>query len=79
MVYSDLIMSKPGILGQPTYSDYLPDAAQSWETSPDGLTITFNATASAASSDRIDATYNGDDTCEGPISGGRLAMSRQMR
>src|SRR5262249_4700330 len=41
MVYSDLIMSKPGHLGQPGYADYLPDAAQSWETSPDGLTITF--------------------------------------
>src|SRR6266536_2128390 len=36
MVYSDLIMSKPGYLGQPGYTDYLPDLASSWETSPDG-------------------------------------------
>src|SRR5437763_4271059 len=26
MAYSDLIMSKPGVLGQPSYSDYVPDA-----------------------------------------------------
>src|SRR5262249_7539811 len=38
-------------------------------------TITFNATASAAL-DRIDATYTGDDTCEGPITGGAFTMTR---
>lgn len=41
MCYSDLIMSKPGYLGQPEFKDYLPDLAQSWEVSPDKLTITF--------------------------------------
>src|SRR6476659_8197146 len=41
MCYSDLIMSKPGYMGQPEYKDYLPDLAQSWEVSPDKLMITF--------------------------------------
>jgi len=41
MVYSDLIMSKPGHLEQPGYTEYLPDFAQAWEVSPDKLTITF--------------------------------------
>ncbi|HMF95492.1 MAG TPA: hypothetical protein VKE96_14425 [Vicinamibacterales bacterium] len=39
-------------------------------------TITFNATASAATHDRIDATYTGDDTCEGPFTGGTFTMTR---
>jgi hypothetical protein len=39
-------------------------------------TITFNATASTAVRDRIDATYTGDDTCEGPFSGGTFTMAR---
>src|SRR6476619_5139641 len=33
MCYSDLIMSKPGYMGQPEYKDYLPDLAQSGEVS----------------------------------------------
>jgi hypothetical protein len=39
-------------------------------------TITFNASASAVTRDRIEATYTGDDTCEGPISGGTFVMTR---
>jgi hypothetical protein len=39
-------------------------------------TITFDATAAAVASGRIDATYSGDDTCEGPISGGTFSMTR---
>jgi hypothetical protein len=39
-------------------------------------TITFDATASAIASGRIDATYSGDDTCEGPINGGTFSMTR---
>jgi hypothetical protein len=39
-------------------------------------TITFEAKASTVAADRIDATYTGDDTCEGPFSGGTFTMSR---
>jgi hypothetical protein len=39
-------------------------------------TITFNASASAVAPNRIEATYTGDDTCEGPISGGGFVMTR---
>jgi hypothetical protein len=39
-------------------------------------TITFDATASMASHDRIEATYTGADTCEGPITGGTFTMTR---
>ena len=39
-------------------------------------TITFEATGSMVSRDRIDATYSGTDTCEGPITGGTFTMSR---
>ncbi|HJZ72063.1 MAG TPA: hypothetical protein VKE51_09985 [Vicinamibacterales bacterium] len=39
-------------------------------------TITFNAAASAATRDRIDASYSGDDTCEGPFTGGTFTMTR---
>ena len=39
-------------------------------------TIIFEASASAVASDRIEATYTGDDTCEGPIVGGNFVMTR---
>jgi hypothetical protein len=39
-------------------------------------TITFDANASMASHDRIEATYTGTDTCEGPITGGTFTMTR---
>ena len=39
-------------------------------------TITFEATASTTARDRIEATYTGDDTCEGPITGGTFTMTR---
>ena len=39
-------------------------------------TIIFEASASAVASDRIEATYTGDDTCEGPITGGTFTMTR---
>jgi hypothetical protein len=39
-------------------------------------TITFDATASTPARDRIDATYAGDDTCEGPFTGGTFTMAR---
>ena len=39
-------------------------------------TITFVANGSMASHDRIEATYTGTDTCEGPITGGTFTMTR---
>ena len=39
-------------------------------------TITFEANGSMASHDRIEATYTGTDTCEGPITGGTFTMTR---
>ena len=39
-------------------------------------TITFDASASMATHDRIEATYTGTDTCEGPIAGGTFTMTR---
>jgi hypothetical protein len=39
-------------------------------------TITFEASGSMASRDRIEATYTGTDTCEGPIAGGTFTMTR---
>jgi len=39
-------------------------------------TIIFEASASAVSPNRIEATYTGDDTCEGPIVGGSFVMTR---
>jgi hypothetical protein len=39
-------------------------------------TITFDASASMAAHDRIEATYTGTDTCEGPIAGGTFTMTR---
>jgi len=41
MVYSDFISEKPGYLGPPEYKEYIPDLAESWEWSPDGLQLTF--------------------------------------
>lgn len=38
-------------------------------------TITFDASATVDAS-RINATYSGDDTCEGPFTGGTFVMSR---
>src|SRR6185436_6788394 len=41
MVYDSLVRNKPGI-GQPTtWTEVLPALAESWEVSPDKLTITF--------------------------------------
>ena len=39
-------------------------------------TITFEAAASGIDSRRIAATYTGDDSCEGPFTGGTLVMTR---
>jgi len=39
-------------------------------------TITFDATASTVAPNRIEATYSGDDSCEGPIVGGTFVMTR---
>ena len=39
-------------------------------------TITFDALASPVASNRIEATYAGDDTCEGPFTGGTFVMTR---
>ncbi len=41
MVYANLVSAKPGYLKAQDFSDYIPDAAQSWEWSPDGLTLTM--------------------------------------
>src|SRR5262245_13110195 len=38
-VYSTLVREKPGYL-EPSKSELVPDIAESWETSPDGLTVT---------------------------------------
>jgi hypothetical protein len=39
-------------------------------------TITFEAAASAVDGSRIAATYSGDDSCEGPFTGGTFVMTR---
>jgi len=39
-------------------------------------TITFEAAATGVNGSRIDATYTGDDSCEGPFVGGTFAMTR---
>lgn len=39
-------------------------------------TITFEAAASTTARDRIEATYTGEDTCEGPFLGGTFTMTR---
>ncbi len=39
-------------------------------------TITFDAAAASVSGSRIDATYTGDDSCEGPFTGGTFVMTR---
>jgi len=39
-VYSWLVQFEPGYL-KPTENNVIPDIAESWETSPDGLTITM--------------------------------------
>ena len=41
LVTSLLVMEKPGMLTSPEYSDVLPDLAESWEWSPDGLQLTM--------------------------------------
>jgi ABC-type transport system substrate-binding protein len=41
MVYSDLFMQRPGYLEEPTYTEFDPDIAESWEFSPDRLQVTF--------------------------------------
>ncbi len=40
-------------------------------------TITFDVSAGGASNDRLNASYTGDDSCEGPITGGTFAITRQ--
>src|SRR6266545_812915 len=40
LVYSNLVGSKPGYLQAQDYSDFIPDIAQSWEWSPDALSLT---------------------------------------
>jgi hypothetical protein len=39
-------------------------------------TITFEAAATGVNGSRIDATYTGDDSCEGPFVGGTFVMTR---
>jgi peptide/nickel transport system substrate-binding protein len=39
--YSRLFQWKPGVLANPVGGEFVPDAAQSYEQSPDGLTLTF--------------------------------------
>jgi hypothetical protein len=39
-------------------------------------TIMFEAAASGIGASRIAATYTGDDSCEGPITGGTFVMTR---
>jgi len=39
-------------------------------------TITFEAAASGVDASRINATYTGDDSCEGPFIGGTFVMAR---
>lgn len=39
--------------------------------------ISFDASAAGVTSDRIAATYTGDDSCEGSISGGTFTITRQ--
>ncbi len=39
--YSRFFMWKPGVLENPIGGDFVLDASQSWEQSPDGLTFTF--------------------------------------
>jgi hypothetical protein len=39
-------------------------------------TITFDATAPVVDGSRIAATYTGDDSCEGPFTGGTFVMTR---
>jgi len=39
-------------------------------------TITFEAAAPAVVGTRIAATYTGDDSCEGPFTGGTFVMTR---
>jgi peptide/nickel transport system substrate-binding protein len=41
MVYESLVRNKPGIGEPSTLTDSLPNLAESWEVSPDKLTITF--------------------------------------
>lgn len=40
-------------------------------------TIAFDLSAAGVTSDRIAATYTGDDSCEGSFSGGTLTIARQ--
>jgi peptide/nickel transport system substrate-binding protein len=41
LVNSNLVNEKPGIIGPPEFSEVVPDLAQSWEWSPDRLTLTM--------------------------------------
>jgi ABC-type transport system substrate-binding protein len=41
LITSLLVMEKPGLIGPPEYSEVLPDLAESWEWSPDGLSLTM--------------------------------------
>ncbi|HLF78426.1 MAG TPA: ABC transporter substrate-binding protein [Dehalococcoidia bacterium] len=39
LVYSNLVSAKPGYMKAPDFSEYIPDIAQSWEWSPDGMQL----------------------------------------
>ena len=41
LVNSNLVNEKAGIIGPPEFSEVVPDLAQSWEWSPDRLTLTI--------------------------------------
>jgi peptide/nickel transport system substrate-binding protein len=41
LTVSNLVSAKPGYLDEQDFSEYIPDIAQSWEWSPDGVSITF--------------------------------------
>src|SRR5439155_23223699 len=41
LITSLLVNEKPGILGSPEYSEVVPDLAESWEWSPDKLSLTM--------------------------------------
>ncbi len=40
-------------------------------------TITFDLSAAGVTGDRVNASYAGDDSCEGAFTGGTLAIARQ--
>ena len=63
------------------HASALNPSAQCGRRPADGVptpmcTIVFNAAASGIDSSRINATYTGDDSCEGSFTGGAFVMTR---